>query len=58
MRTTRRIAVAAALLVALNLALPTIGNALPPVPIPSIFPSPTPGPSVQPPPPVPDRPAG
>jgi murein DD-endopeptidase MepM/ murein hydrolase activator NlpD len=58
MRSTRRIAVAAALLVALNFALPTIGNALPPVPIPSIFPSPTPGPSVQPPRPSPTDPQG
>ncbi len=53
MRTSRRIAVAGALLVALTVALPTAGNALPPIPLPSIFPSPSPSPSVQPPRPSP-----
>ena len=45
MRNTRRIALVAALLAGLNMALPSAGNAVPPIPIPSIFPSPSPTPT-------------
>jgi murein DD-endopeptidase MepM/ murein hydrolase activator NlpD len=47
MKNTRRIAVVAALLGAINFALPSVGNALPPIPIPSLFPSPSPTPTTQ-----------
>lgn len=46
MKTTRRIALTLALLAGLSFVLPSIGNALPPIPIPSLFPSnPPPSPS-------------